>query len=175
MKCGDDAEADRGISCGVSQSRRPHTQLRSRSWASEPWTATYRPSKEHLVPGNERRRATGGFLHGGTFNGALHVSRLRCLEPSGRLGSGLDPSNGGWATFRMWPVMNLASSDAMNTMPSATSSERPSRPSGTCVARAALFCAVPVKRVSMPVSVGPGATAFTRIPDLASSSATYLV
>src|SRR3979409_235686 len=71
--------------------------------------------------------------------------------------------------------MNLASSDAMKTIPSATSSERPSRPSGTCFARAALFSDVPVKRVSMPVSVGPGATAFTRIPDLASSSATDLV
>src|SRR5580704_3498613 len=44
--------------------------------------------------------------------------------------------------------MNLASSDAMKTMPSATSSERPSRPNGTCVARAALFSAVPVKRGS---------------------------
>jgi hypothetical protein len=42
--------------------------------------------------------------------------------------------------------MNLASFDAVNTMPSATSSERPSRPNGTCVARAALFSAVPVKR-----------------------------
>src|ERR1700733_5168367 len=52
--------------------------------------------------------------------------------------------------------MNLASSEAMNTMPSATSSERPRRPSGTCVTSAALFSAVPVKRVSMPVSVGPG-------------------
>ena len=31
-----------------------------------------------------------------------------------------------------------------------------------------MFSDVPVKRVSMPVSVGPGATAFTRIPDLAS-------
>ena len=71
--------------------------------------------------------------------------------------------------------MNLASSDAMNTMPSATSSESPSRPNGTCVAKAALFSAVPVKRVSMPVSVGPGATALTRIPDLAISSATDLV
>jgi len=67
------------------------------------------------------------------------------------------------------------SSDAMNTMPSATSSERPRRPSGTCVARAALFSAVPVKRVSMPVSMGPGATALTRIPDLAISSATDFV
>ena len=55
-------------------------------------------------------------------------------------------------------MTNLASSDAMKTMPSATSSERPRRPSGTCAASAALFSAVPVKRVSMPVSVGPGPT-----------------
>src|SRR2546425_10173377 len=41
--------------------------------------------------------------------------------------------------------------------------------------RAALFSGVPVKRVNMPVSVGPGATPFTRIPDLAVSSATDLV
>ena len=34
-----------------------------------------------------------------------------------------------------------------------------------------MFSGVPVKRVNMPVSVGP-ATAFTRIPDLAISSAT---
>src|SRR5258708_4277355 len=79
------------------------------------------------------------------------------------------------STLRTWPVMNRASSDAMKTMPSATSSERPRRPSGTVVTRAALFSAVPVNRVSMPVSVGPGATALTRIPDLASSSATDLV
>ncbi len=43
------------------------------------------------------------------------------------------------------------------------------------VIRAVLFSGVPVKRVSMPVSVGPGATLFTRIPDLAISSATDLV
>src|SRR3981189_1707558 len=47
--------------------------------------------------------------------------------------------------------MNLPSSEPRNTMPSATSSERPSRPIGTPVTRAALFSAVPVKRVSMPV------------------------
>ena len=57
----------------------------------------------------------------------------------------------------------------------ASSSERPRRPIGTVVTRAALFSGVPVKRVNMPVSVGPGATAFTRIPDLAISSATDLV
>src|SRR6202047_657634 len=63
--------------------------------------------------------------------------------------------------------MNEASSDAMNTIALASSSERPRRPIGTPVTRAALFCGVPVRRVNMPVSVGPGATPFTRIPDLA--------
>src|SRR5258708_20406061 len=63
----------------------------------------------------------------------------------------------------------------MNTIAFASSSERPRRPIGTLVVRAALFSFVPVKRVSMPVSVGPGATPFTRIPDLATSTATDLV
>src|ERR1700676_2276012 len=59
--------------------------------------------------------------------------------------------------------MNEASSDAMKTIALASSSERPRRPIGTPVTRAALFSGVPVNRVNMPVSVGPGATAFTRI------------
>jgi hypothetical protein len=71
--------------------------------------------------------------------------------------------------------MNDASSDAMKTIALASSSERPRRSIGTVLIRAALFSGVPVKRVNMPVSVGPGATAFTRIPDLAISSATDLV
>ena len=71
--------------------------------------------------------------------------------------------------------MNEASSDAMNTIALASSSVRPRRPIGTVVVSAALFSGVPVKRVNMPVSVGPGATPFTRIPDLAISSATDLV
>src|ERR1700688_1938738 len=52
--------------------------------------------------------------------------------------------------------MNEASSDAMKTIALASSSERPRRPIGTPVTRAALFSGVPVKRVSMPVSVGRG-------------------
>src|ERR1700730_17740013 len=74
------------------------------------------------------------------------------------------------STLRLWPVVNEASPDEMKTIASARSSERPRRPIGTPATRAALFSGVPVKRVSMPVSVGPGATAFTRIPDLATSS-----
>src|SRR6185295_8690414 len=79
------------------------------------------------------------------------------------------------STLRMWPLINEASSDAMKTIALASSSVRPRRPMGTVVTRAALLSGVPVKRVNMLVSVGPGATAFTRIPDLASSSATDLV
>jgi hypothetical protein len=62
--------------------------------------------------------------------------------------------------------MNEASSDAMKTIALASSSERPGRPIGTPVTRAALFSGVPVKRVNMPVSVGPGATPFRRIGDV---------
>jgi uncharacterized protein (DUF169 family) len=79
------------------------------------------------------------------------------------------------STLRICPVMNEASSDAMKTIACACSSERPRRPIGTVVTRAAFFSGVPVKRVNMPVSTGPGATAFTRIPDWAVSSATDLV
>ena len=71
--------------------------------------------------------------------------------------------------------MNDASSNAMKTMVFATSSERPRRCIGTVVTKAALFSGVPVKRVNMPVSMGPGATTFARIPDLTVSSATDLV
>src|ERR1700686_3974989 len=52
--------------------------------------------------------------------------------------------------------MNEASSDAMKTIALASSSGRPRRPIGTPVTGAALFSCVPVKRVNMPVSVGPG-------------------
>jgi len=50
--------------------------------------------------------------------------------------------------------MNLASSDANEDDTVGALLGEPSRPNGTCVARAALFSAVPVKRVSMPVSRG---------------------
>ena len=53
---------------------------------------------------------------------------------------------------------------AVSVVPHATG-----RPIGTSAVRLAFYSGVPVKRVSMPVSVGPGATAFTRIPDLAVS------
>jgi hypothetical protein len=71
--------------------------------------------------------------------------------------------------------MNEASSDAMKTIALASSYERAGRPIGTPLTRAALFSGVRVKRVNMPVSAGPGAPPFTRMPDLAISSATDLV
>ena len=79
------------------------------------------------------------------------------------------------STLRTCPVMNEASSDAIKTMALATSYDRPRRSIGTVVTRAALFSGVCVKRVNIPVSIGPGATPFTRIPDLTVSSATDLV
>jgi hypothetical protein len=45
--------------------------------------------------------------------------------------------------------MNEASSDAMKTIALASSSERPRRPIGTPVTRAALFSGVPVKRMRL--------------------------
>ncbi len=41
--------------------------------------------------------------------------------------------------------------------------------------KAAFFVAVPVKRFSIPVSIGPGATTLTRTPDSVASSAAALV
>src|SRR5260221_491747 len=52
--------------------------------------------------------------------------------------------------------MNEASFDAMKTIASASSSERPRRPIGTPITRAALFCGVPVKGGKRRVSGGPG-------------------
>ena len=71
--------------------------------------------------------------------------------------------------------MNAASSEAMKTIELPCSSGSPSRAIGTVDTKAALFSGVAVKRVNMPVSTGPGATAFTRIPEPTTSSATDLV
>src|ERR1700691_5218364 len=73
------------------------------------------------------------------------------------------------------PVINDALPDARNMMVSAISSGLPTRLSGTVAARAAFLSAVAVKRFSIPVSIGPGATMFTRTPDAAASSAADLV
>src|ERR1700722_6619158 len=57
----------------------------------------------------------------------------------------------------------------------ASSSGVPLRRIGTVAISASLPSSVPVKRSSMTVSVGPGPTAFTRIPEFPCSSATVLV
>src|SRR5207245_1224708 len=84
--------------------------------------------------------------------------------------AGLPPS-----TRNDAPVMKDALSDERNTMVWATSSGAPTRLSGTVVIKPAFLSSVPVKRFSIPVSIGPGATALTRTPDPAASSAADLV
>src|ERR1700735_5872141 len=73
------------------------------------------------------------------------------------------------------PVMNEAFSDARNVMVLAISSGVPTRLRGTVAVRLAFLSAVPVKRFSIPVSIGPGATKLTRTPDAAASSAADFV
>src|SRR5882757_3259840 len=108
-----------------------------------------------LLLGNQRvgvwwlagRRFDGGIPVGwdggklGTWTGSVGAvaAQLTLWPPS---------------TLRMWPVMDEASSDVMKTIAAASSSDRPRRAIGTSVTRAAMFSGVPVKRVSMPVSVG---------------------
>src|SRR5260370_38890081 len=60
--------------------------------------------------------------------------------------------------------MNDAFSEARKTAARAMSAGSPTRPSGTVFRSAAFLSAVPVKRLSMPVSIGPGATALMRTP-----------
>src|SRR5438876_9636775 len=73
------------------------------------------------------------------------------------------------------PVMNDALSEARNMMAWAISSGLPTRLSGTVAARPAFLSSVPVKRFSIPVSIGPGATMLTRTAEEAASSAADLV
>src|SRR6266404_5437327 len=73
------------------------------------------------------------------------------------------------------PVIKAALSDARNTMVWAISSGAPSRWSGTVATKPAFLSSVPVKRLSIPVSIGPGATALTRTPRPATSIAADLV
>src|SRR5580692_12157137 len=72
------------------------------------------------------------------------------------------------------PVMNEALSDARNTMVWAISSGLPTRLSGTVAAKLAFLSALPAKRFSMAVSIGPGATLLMRTPVAAASSAADL-
>ena len=80
--CGDDAEANRGIACGISEGRKPHAQLRSRSWASEPWACIRglrRRGDQAWRDGNEAEppRSCDGSLHGRHGHSALHGATLR--------------------------------------------------------------------------------------------------
>src|SRR5467141_2023931 len=67
--------------------------------------------------------------------------------------------------------MNDALSEERKAMVCAISSGRPKRLSGTLDAKRAFLSSVPVKRFSIPVSIGPGATMLMRTPDAAASSA----
>src|SRR4029077_6898495 len=105
--------------------------------------------------------STVGFISSSAFS-SVTDSQVYCadLPPSMRYDA---------------PVMNDALPDARNMMVWATSSGLPVLLSGTFAARLAFLSSVPVKRFSIPVSIGPGATMFTRTPDEAASSAADLV
>src|SRR5216684_3805330 len=79
------------------------------------------------------------------------------------------------STKRTCPVVKDALLEARNTTALAISSGLPTRWSGTAPTRPAFRSALPVKRLSIAVSVGPGATALTRTPEPAASSAADLV
>src|SRR5260221_12088719 len=79
------------------------------------------------------------------------------------------------STETICPVTKDAASEARNAIICSISAGLPTRPKGTPETNAALFSGVPVKRSTIPVSVGPGATALTRTPLEAASSAAALV
>src|SRR5438094_3657686 len=60
------------------------------------------------------------------------------------------------STESTWPVIKAALSEARKTRALAISSGFPTRPSGTLETRPAFLSALPVKRLSIPVSIGPG-------------------
>src|ERR1700733_4427661 len=76
---------------------------------------------------------------------------------------------------RTWPVVKDDLLEARNTIALAISSGSPIRWSGTPATRPAFRSALPVKRLSIAVSVGPGATALIRTPKPAASSAADFV
>ena len=71
--------------------------------------------------------------------------------------------------------MNEALSEERKAIVCAISSGFPTRLSGTVDAKLAFLSEVLVNRFSMAVSIGPGATMFTRTPDAAASSAADFV
>src|SRR5258705_12817619 len=79
------------------------------------------------------------------------------------------------ATAIVAPVMKDALSDDRNKIDSAISSGLPMRLSGTPEIKPAFLSSLPVNLVSIPVSIGPGATALTRTPEADASSAADFV
>src|ERR1700739_2892277 len=79
------------------------------------------------------------------------------------------------STESTWPLIKDARSEQRNRMALAISLGSPTTPSGPVGVRRAFLSALPVKRLSIPVSVGPGATALTRTPEPATSSAADVV
>src|SRR5690606_19339714 len=84
------------------------------------------------------------------------------------------------STVNTWPVIQVASGDASATIQPATSSGTPRLPSGMRARSLALtlsICSADNFILSdrKSLSVGPAATAFTRMPSDASSSAQHLV
>src|ERR1700736_3153673 len=98
----------------------------------------------------------------------------RTLKPAGLPAAGVPPEENHRAvlppsTRYDAPVTNDALSDARNIMVSAISSGLTTRLSGTVAAKPAFLSAVPAKRFSIAVSIGPGATMLMRTPDAAAS------
>src|SRR5208337_3505124 len=108
----------------------------------------------------------------------VHIERkghrtLRSIGPGNRIGDHrlvFPPS-----TDQAAPVTNFAASLARKAITAATSDEVPRRPSGIeaiSARRASSGASDPANSaLSMAVSIGPGQTALTRIPSLASSTA----
>src|SRR4029077_8982114 len=101
--------------------------------------------------------------------GLVRVGTHSDLQPSNYSAS-IPPS-----TAMDAPVMYEASAEATKAITCAISSGVARRLTGTVETSAALLSSVSVKRVSIPVSVVPGATTFTRTPLPATSSAADLV
>src|SRR5580704_5233183 len=113
-----------------------------------------------------RRRVVGMRRHDRLLVDSLSTNpQWKSLQPAL-----LPPS-----AARICPVMNDASLEARKMAACAISAGSPTRPRGTVLVSAAFLSELPVKRLSMPVSVGPGAMALTRTPDLAPSSAADFV
>jgi hypothetical protein len=77
------------------------------------------------------------------------------------------------STDTICPVRNEACSNPRKTIAFAISSGSPARLSGTPAISAVFFSSLPVKRFSIPVSMGPGATALTRTPNAARATADF--